>query len=296
VPAGADFRYKTAVPALGAWLVLIPVSADTLAGAFELPAAPALLSPVPDGAVTEDLPAFGWKAANAQARFTVEIAREALFRPQDRVELAESVTGTSYTMTVPLAAKWRYFWRVCAVDAQGRRGPWSSPRAVVYRWPEYSQTFPPQQNPAPPTLPAITAQTTAPVNLAWLGEIWGTGGNMHAPTNVIDGEDFSYWTNSIDDGGTKNGLPAEWCVLWPQPTTLRAVKIKWYEDYPPLEFALQVSDDGKEWKELFKQADNIGAVNEITLPQPATARFFRIYITRTKSEIGVVGMREVSIH
>jgi len=295
VPAGADFSYKTAVPALGAWLVLIPVNADTLAGAFGLPAPPALLSPVVDGAVTEGQPAFGWKAANAQARFTVEVAREALFRPEDRVELAEGIAGTSYTMTVPLVPKWRYFWRVSAVDAQGSRGPWSAPRAFVYRWPEYSAAFPPQENAVAPAQPAISDEPAGPVNLAWLGEIWGTGGNMHAPTNCIDGQDFSYWTNSIDDGGNKNGMPAEWVVIWQKPTTLSAVTIKWFEEFPPLEFALQVSDDGKEWKELYKQADNIGAVSEITLPQPATARFFRIYITRAKNEKGVVGMREVNL-
>jgi len=295
ITAGADFRYKTAVPGLGAWLVLIPVSADTLATAFALPAAPTLLAPAPDGAMTDGQPSFQWQAAGPGMRYSVEIAREALFRPQDRVVLAEGMTGTSYTMTVPLAAKWRYFWRIRAVDAQGRRGPWSVPHAFVYRWPEYSKAYPPQEKPVPPVQPVISTQPSGPENLAWQGEIWGTGGNMHAPTNCIDGQDFSFWTNSIDDGGTKNGMPAEWCVLWSKPTTVSAVTIKWLEDYPPLEFALQVSDNGKTWTDVFKQADNIGAVSEITLPQPATARFFRIYITRAKSDIGVVGMREVSL-
>ncbi|MHB0937129.1 MAG: discoidin domain-containing protein [Armatimonadota bacterium] len=294
VPAGKEFRYKTTVPALGAWLVLIPVDTRTVAQAYRLPAAPVQLSPMHDGAITEGLPAFTWNAGDTQARFTVEVAREAIFRPQDRIELAEGIAGTGYTLTVPLQEKQRYFWRVCAVDAQGRRGPWSPPRAFVYRWPEYSQAFPPRETVELPAVPAISPPA-GPENLAWLGEIWGTGGYMNAPSRAIDGQSFSFWTNGMNDGNSHFGMPAEWCVLWRKPTALCAVTIHWHEELLPLEFILQVSDDGKAWTELFRQAENIGPVTEFALPQPVTARFFRILIPRAKNENGNVGIREVSL-
>jgi hypothetical protein len=294
VPAGDDFRYRTSVPALGAWLVLIPVAADTIAAAYGLPAPPVQLSPMPDGAIAEGPVTFGWKPAKGQARFQVEVAREALFRPQDRVALVD-VTGASCTLDAPLSEKWRYFWRVCAVDAQGRRGPWSAPRAFVYRWPEYSQAFPPRGDAEPPAPPVISDAPAGPENLAWQGEIWGTGGHMNSPTRAIDGQDFSFWTNGVNEGSSDHKLPAEWCVIWSRPTTLRSVNIDWYQEMTPLEFTLQISDDGENWTELFKQAENIGAITELILPTPADARYFRILIPRVKNENGGVGIREVNL-
>jgi len=287
VPAGKEFRYQTKVPALGAWLVLIPASTDTLAAACEVPAAAAPLSPQPDAALTEGSPTFQWKAGDAlPASFTVEVAREALFRPQDRVELARGVKGTSYTLIADLPEQWRYFWRVCAVDERGRRGLWSAPRPFVYSWPEYAQAFPAGAKAVPPAPASRRLDDTG--NLAWQGEIFGTGGSMNAPTLAIDAQEFSSWKNmrSCD-------RPAEWCVIWPRPTALRSVKINWLESLPPLEFAVQVSDDAKTWTDLFHQADDIDMVTEFTLPQPVIARFFRIYITRSSNPNNNVGIREV---
>ena len=290
VPAGG--RFTAQVPALGAWLVLIPVNAEIIAATCDLPAAPQPMVSDVDEAVTDNPVTLRWYPATGQTRFQVEVAREALFRPQDRVKLAE-VAGTSYTLDAPLEEQWRYFWRVCAVDAQGRRGLWSQPSAFVYRWPEYSKAYPPHMRTLIGRLPGRTQRQDDPGNLAWQGEIWGTGGHMHAPTRAIDGQDFSYWTNGMNEEGSRNGMPAEWCVIWPRPTTLSSVKIQWLEELPPLEFTLQIGDDGKTWTNLYHQAENIGAVTEFTLPQPTAARYFRIFIPRAKSEKGGVGIREV---
>ena len=110
------------VPALGAWLVLIPVTPRPTGRALELPAAPVQLSPVPDGAVTDGLPSFAWQAADPGARYRwrsparrSSARRTASYWARDH--------GHQLYHDVPLTAKWRYFWRVCTVDAQGRRGP-----------------------------------------------------------------------------------------------------------------------------------------------------------------------------
>jgi len=290
LPAGEDFRYQTQIPALGAWLVLIPVTDDVIAGAFGLPAPPTPLAPALDGAVSEGLPSFKWTPAR-QSRFTVEIAREALFRPQDRVEIAEGVPEASYTMREAPAERWRYFWRVRAVDGEGKGGLWSAPRAFVYRWEEYSKAFPPREAAGAPAQFAVN-RPDDPGNLAWQGEIWGTGGSMNSPTRAIDGQEFSFWAN---EGSSKDGKPAEWCVIWPQSASLRSVEIRWNEELPPLEFALQVSDDGKTWTDLLKKAGDIETLTELTLPKPASARYLRILITRMRDEGGNVGIREVMV-
>jgi len=291
VPAGG--RYTAQIPALGAWLVLIPVNADIIAAICNLPSVPRSTAPNIDEAITDGPLTLKWSAEAGQTRFQVEVACEAIFRPQDRVKLAE-VTGTSYTLDVPLAEQWRYFWRVCAVDAQGRRGLWSRPRAFVYRWPEYSKIYQQQG------LQEMIGHLSSPAkrqddtgNLAWQGEIWATGGHMNSPTRAIDDQDFSYWTNGMNEDNNRFNLPAEWCVIWPKPTTVSSVKIHWFEELPPLEFTLQIGNDGKTWTDLYHQAENIGATTEFTLPQPTAARYFRILITRAKSENGAVGIREV---
>jgi len=295
VPAGREFRYKTKVPALGAWLVLIHVDADAIAELYGLPAPPVQLSPVPDGAVAEGPITFQWKPDGEQAGYQVEVAREAIFRPRDRVALVETA-GASCTLNEPLTEQWRYFWRVRSVDARGCYGTWSAPRAFVYRWPEYSRVFPPREDDSLPPPPGFIAGSAGPENLAWQGEIWGAGGHMFSPTQAIDGQDFSYWTNGMNESNNRFGMPAEWCVIWPKPTTLRAIKIDWHEELPPAEFVLQLSDDGKEWADLYRQAEKIGNVTEFTLPTPTAARYFRIYIPRAKNENGNVGIREVTLN
>lgn len=300
LPVPADGRFTAQVPALGAWLVLIPVSPQAIAATYQLPITPIPIAPALDAAVDEPL-TFRFKTLGGELTFLVEIARETLFRPQDRVTLIQVVNlafprddahedEASYTLTIPLTAQTRYFWRVSAVDKQGRRSPWSAPGSFIYRWPEYAaKAFPPQ---GPTPMPAAK-RLDDPGNLAWQGEIWGTGGHMHSPTRAIDGQEFSYWTNGMNEESNNFGMPAEWCVIWPKPATVSTVKIQWFEELMPLAFTLQIGDDGKTWTDLYHGADNIGTTTEFTLPQPTAARYFRILIPRTKSENGAVGIREV---
>ena len=289
LPVPADGRFMAQVPALGAWLVLIPVKPEAIAATYNLPAAPAPAVPAVDASITDGPLNFQWTGAG---KFQWEIAREAIFRPQDRVKLAE-VTGTSYTLDIPLAEKSRYFWRVCAVDAQGRRGSWSAPRPFLYRWPEYAaKAFPPQGS-HPAGWPRNAWTNPRQPRLA--------GGNLGAnrratcapPPAPSTARTSVTGPTAWMKGNSNFKLPAEWCVIWPKPTSMSSVKIHWFEELPPLEFTLQVGDDGKTWTDLYHQAENIGATTEFTLPQPTAARYFRILITRAKSENGAVGIREV---
>ena len=90
-------------------------------------------------------------------------------------------------MMIPLQEQWRYFWRVCAVDAQAAAacGARRAPSSTAGR--NTPQAFPPQE--PSPRRPLPNTRLDDPGNLAWQGEIWGTGGNMHSPTRAIDGQD-----------------------------------------------------------------------------------------------------------
>jgi len=309
LPGGRKFRYKAKVPALGAWLVLIPASRDVLASSLGLPAAPTSLSPVPDGAITEDRPTFGWQPGDAKGvRYVVEVAREGLFRPQDRVELSEPVETLTYTMQAAPEGQGRYFWRVRAIDERGRAGVWTAPRAFVYKWPEYSAVFPPQEAEEPAQEATAPAPTEVPEwqrladehhletadNLAWQGEIFSEQGHMHAPSGAVDGQAFSTWTNDTDDEGHPT-IPAEWCVIWPQAVKVKSVRILWVEGRVPPEFAVQVSKDAENWTDLFRTTEGADLLMTVDLAEPVEAKYFRIHITKAAVESGEVGVREVVI-
>ena len=305
--AGRPFRYRQSIPALSAWLVLIPAELSEIAHALDLPAPPLPLSPAPDAAVTQDQPTFVWRSADARGvRYVVEVAREALFRSQDRVELSQPVAALAYTMAAAPQEQSRYFWRVRAADVQGRSGLWTAPSPFVYRWPEYSSIYSPKESPTGPGAPAPPAPPEwqrlaeqhglrTAENLAWQGEIFATGGHMNSPSRAVDSQAFSYWTNGEDETNSQFALPAEWCLIWPEPVRIRSVKILWLEDHIPRQFVLQASHDAANWTELFKSEQGGELFTHMELPRSVKARYFRLYITAPGESGRQVGVREIVI-
>ena len=300
---GSQFRYRQSIPARGAWLVLIPMPQGGLSQTLDLPAPPEPTSPVPDAVVAEGAPSFQWRAGDAvEARYVVEVAREALFRPRDRVELSEVLATHRYTMKHSPPPRARYFWRVRSVDAHGCGGPWSMPQAFAYHWPEYAETYPPKVA-APVAAPesekpswqrlADEHHLETTENLAWKGEIFGSGNRMQSPTRAVDGQAFSSWNNDTKYG--KFVFPAQWCVLWPRPGKVSSVKILWDQGTIPNKFAIQVSDDAREWIDLLKSDRQPEPFTKLELAQPVTAKYFRLYITAATNDRESVGMRELVI-
>jgi len=305
---GGGLNYRQMVPGLGSWLVLIPMPEGGLAAALGLPAAPKPATPVADGIVTEARPVLTWQAApeDSNLRYLVEVAREALFRPIDRVELSPYLETNSYTMKAPPQEAWRYFWRVCSVKPYGKHGQWSQPVSFVYRWPEYSKRYPPSigdPGAAPATAQAMPEwrkladdnKMEAATNLAWQAEIFGTGGYMNAASRASDGDAATWWNNGGDDENSKFTRPAEWCAIWNTPVNIGSVKVLWRETLLPKEFAIQVSDDAKTWTDLLKQSNVKETATLLKLERPIAAKYLRVLITATHSEKGEVGVREVVV-
>jgi serine protease len=103
-------------------------TASALVSLFaETPAAIALDSPA-DGAV--DLgtrPTLSWTGVSSAASYTIEIATDAGF---NSIVASETVSGTSFTPSAPLAASTTHYWRVRAANVCGNGG-WSSAQSFT---------------------------------------------------------------------------------------------------------------------------------------------------------------------
>lgn len=308
IAGSSEFRYRATVGPLGAWLVLIPASPSVLAHALHLPPTPAPIYLVSDAHVTQHGVLLRWEVPDTSAavrsdKFIVQVAREAVFRSQDIVYESEPLAATQAKVMEGLEPGSRYFWRIRAVDSKGRSGIWSRPASFIYQWPEYAAIYAPKDTPAKPS--TDEAASVPPewrrladernleqrTNLAWQGEILGTGGYMRSPSRAVDGQAASFWTNDLRD--QTHPIPAEWCVIWPEPVRIRRISILWLEARTPKTFAIQVSNDAAEWRTLYASDEGASLLTEARAS--ARARYFRVAITEASVTSGEVGIRELII-
>jgi VCBS repeat-containing protein len=139
------------------------------------PDAPTLAAPIDDATAIGLLPTLSWAAASEAVSYTVEVATDSGFGAGTIVASAE-VTGTSYTLTTPLAYETEFFWRVRASNYCGD-GDSSEIRSFTTR------DLPPvllvdDDNNAPDVLPAYVAAAEA---------VFGAG-NYAVVDTVVDGE------------------------------------------------------------------------------------------------------------
>ena len=105
-----------------------------------LPAAPVPTTPKPAARVTGTQVTFQWTAVAADARYRLQVARDAAFTD---LILEREVSATNQALADGLLPG-TYFWRVATLDAQGESGAWSEVQS--YRQRAGAPT------PAPPTL------------------------------------------------------------------------------------------------------------------------------------------------
>jgi len=301
---GREQRFSHETAPLSAWMVAIPIGPDALASALDLPPAPSPTAPVVDEHEEEDRPVLRFEPPlGTGQRQQIEVAREARFRGQDRIELSApaTMTGQHKMATMPAAGQ-RLWWRVRTVQPDGRGGPWSSPQAFIYKWPEYAERFTSQpradrnswrQTPAWDWLDQ-THETEEP-SLTWEGEIYGSNGHMNSPSRAADGQAESFWSNETNGESSQFASTPEWAVIWPQPRSFSLVKVLWHEELMPKEFVVQISDDAQAWTNLLARDGNIEPLTTIELNEPVTALYFRITILSTSSETGRVAIREVMV-
>ena len=299
---GPHQRVTHEVAPLGAWMMAIPLPGGALAASLGLPEAPRPSEPAIDGHVKEGKPVLRFEpSSSVDQREQIEVAREARFRPQDRIELSEpAVMHGQYEVQETLQPGQRLWWRVRAIDKRGRGGPWSSPEPFIYAWPEYAEKYAPQQrqkhdqwreSPKWDWLDQVH-ETEAP-NLAWQGEVFGSGGYMGSPSRAADGQADSSWQSS--PRGSSSDLPAEWAVIWPQPQAISVIKILWDEEVQPNGFSVQVSNDAQEWTDLMSSQKAPDGMTSILLDQAVSASYLRIEIPGAVKGDGNVGIREVFV-
>ena len=299
---GPHQRVTHEVAPLGAWMMAIPLPGGALAASLGLPAAPWPNGPEIDEHVTEGKPVLRFESrTSVNQRQQIEVAREARFRLQDQIELSEpAVMDGQYELQEMPQPGQRLWWRVRAIDKDGRGGPWSVPEPFIYAWPEYARKYAPQQrrkHDAWRELPTWdwldqVHETDTP-NLAWQGEVFGSGGKMNAPSRAADGQADSSWRSSPHQA--TSDLPAEWAVIWPQPQSITVVKILWDEEVQPSSFSVQISDDAQEWTDLMTSQEVPDGMTSILLDKPVSASYLRIKIPAAVQENGDVGIREVLV-
>ena len=126
LPAPADGNY---------WLRVRPVDGLGLEGhdavrsfvQHQLPAAPALVEPLPGTTVIGELGSFAW--SGPASHYRVQIARD----PQFTQMFLEREVGTDAHFDVAHVPPGKYFWRVAAVDGRGESGDWSAAQEYTQR-------------------------------------------------------------------------------------------------------------------------------------------------------------------
>ena len=151
-----------------------------------------------------------------------------------------------------------YYYRVCAVDTAGQRGPPSLEATV-------------RTKAAAPAQEKVTAQSVyAP---------------EYGPENAVDGnpDPFAAWISKPYGGGTKdNPLDVWWAIEFPagKPIRLRGVKIVG-DDRPiiPLQRNLKVQmRQGAEWKTLGELENANSSTVTVNFPQTVAAEALRVFV------------------
>jgi hypothetical protein len=108
-----------------------------------------------------------------------------------------------------------------------------------------------------------------------------TASSSHAkeylPANAVDGDPGTYWSSTFAD-------PAWLAVNLGEVHKIRQVRITWENAYSK-EFAVQISRDGQNWTDAFKQTNGKGGVSEIQVPG-IEAQHVRISCTKRGTQWG----------
>jgi hypothetical protein len=113
------------------------------------------------------------------------------------------------------------------------------------------------------------------------------------PMSATDGKYYTRWNSAA---WTKsNGEEAQWFQLsWKQPQQFSSVKIYWGESRG-VNYAVQISNDGKTWKTVKEIISGTGAEDEIHLPV-TRARYLRIDGKRGTKGISAYSIREIEVY
>jgi beta-galactosidase len=120
---------------------------------------------------------------------------------------------------------------------------------------------------------------TQSLGLAYLKP--ATASSVHSaaylPANAVDGDPATYWSSTFAD-------PAWLAVDLGEVRKISLVRITWETAYSKA-FTLEVSRDGRNWSNIFKEEDGRGGVSELKLA-PVEARHVRVSGTKRGTQFG----------
>jgi hypothetical protein len=94
------------------------------------PLPPRLVSPIGGASVASGSTTFSWAASAGAVSYRFQLATNEAFAPV----LMEQAPVAATNVSVPIAnAGSRYFWRVAAIDATGKQGPFGEPQSAAVR-------------------------------------------------------------------------------------------------------------------------------------------------------------------
>ena len=108
-----------------------------------------------------------------------------------------------------------------------------------------------------------------------------TASSSHAkeylPANAVDGDPATYWSSTFAD-------PAWLAVDLGQAYKISSVRITWENAYSK-SFVVQVSRDGQNWTDVFREDSGKGGVSEIKFA-PVETRHLRLFCTKRGTQWG----------
>jgi beta-galactosidase len=104
-----------------------------------------------------------------------------------------------------------------------------------------------------------------------------THSKEYLPAYAVDGDPATYWSSTFAD-------PAWLAVDFGEAHKISRVRITWENAFSKV-FSVQVSKDGQDWTDVFKEANGQGGVSEIKLA-PVEARHVRISCTQRATQWG----------
>ena len=131
------------------------------------------------------------------------------------------------------------------------------------------------------TLTIQSPSVTTGKNIA-LGKPTDASSGKDSVKYIVDGEAKTRWETQMTGGEFKAD---DWCsVDLEKNYTINKVKINWESAYAS-EYKIQVSDDGKEWKDVYTEKNGNAGIKEAVFA-PVSARYVRMQGVKRGSDYG----------
>jgi chondroitin AC lyase len=124
---------------------------------------------------------------------------------------------------------------------------------------------------------------------------YSTIGPNYGPQSAIDGKMYTRW-NCAAWTQSEGKESQSYQLAWNKPQTIASVKIHWGETRA-INYFLDYSINGKEWKTIKEIANGSGSVDEFSF-QPVKAKYLRMSGTRGSGgrwTISVYSIREFEV-